>query len=156
MVPRGYNFPMQTVLVVLLTIAGMGLTVQQAVNFRLRLAVGSPALSALVSFLVGAVVIGIVAASGVLGRGKLTDLGSLPWWAWTGGLYGALYVTLAVIGVPRVGAAVVICCAVFGQLFAALVLDTFGWLGVPRVPLNPSRIVGALLLAAGVLLMQKK
>ena len=147
---------MQIFLVLLLTLAGMGLTLQQAVNSRLRLAVGSPVLSALISFLVGAVVLGILAAVGAFGRGKLTDLDSLPWWAWIGGLFGAFYVTLAVIGVPRVGAAVVICCAVFGQLLAALVMDSMGWLGVPRVALNPSRVVGALLLLAGVLLIQRK
>jgi len=147
---------MQIFLVMLLTVAGMGLTLQQAVNSRLRGAVESPVLSALVSFLVGAIVLGLLSALGVFGRGKLTGLSTLPWWAWTGGLFGAFYVTLAVIGVPRVGAAVVICCAVFGQLLAALVMDSFGWLGVPRVALNPSRIVGALLLLAGVLLIQRK
>ena len=147
---------MQIFLVLLLTLAGMGLTVQQAVNSRLRLAVGSPVLSALVSFLVGGIALGFLALFGAFGRGKLTDLGPLPWWAWIGGLFGAFYVTLAVIGVPRVGAAVVICCAVFGQLLAALALDSLGWLGVPRVPLSTSRVVGALLLLAGVLLMQRK
>jgi len=147
---------MQIFLVLLLTLAGMGLTVQQAVNSRLRVAVGSPVLSALVSFLVGIVALGLLAVFGAFGRGKLTDLGPLPWWAWIGGLFGAFYVTLAVIGVPKVGAAVVICCAVFGQLVAALLLDSFGWLGVPRVPLNPWRIAGAVGLFVSVLLMQKK
>ncbi len=147
---------MQIFLVLLLTIAGMGLSLQQAVNSRLRGAVHSPVLSALVSFLVGAVVLGLLSAFGVFGRGKLTDLGTLPWWAWTGGLFGAFYVTLAVIGVPRVGASIVICCAVFGQLLAALVIDHFGWFGVPRIPLNPWRIAGATGLFVSVLLMQKK
>ena len=147
---------MQIFLVLLLTVAGMGLTVQQAVNSRLRGGVESPVLSALVSFLVGAIVLGLLSAFGAFGRGKLTEVGTLPWWAWTGGLFGAFYVTLAVIGVPRVGAAVVICCAVFGQLLAALVMDSFGWLGVPRIPLNPWRIAGAVGLFVSVLLMQKK
>ena len=147
---------MQIFLVLLLTVAGMGLTVQQAVNSRLRGAVHSPVLSALVSFLVGAVDLGLLSAFGAFGRGKLTDLGTLPWWAWTGGLFGAFYVTLAVIGVPRVGASVVICCAVFGQLLAALVMDSFGWLGVPRAPLTVGRILGVVLVFAGVLLVQSK
>ena len=43
-----------------------------------------------------------------------------------------------------------------GQLGAALALDTFGWLGLPRLPLSPTRILGALLLLAGVLLIQWK
>jgi len=51
---------------------------------------------------------------------------------------------------------VVVACAVFGQLAAALVLDSFGWLGAPRAPLNVWRVVGVVLVFAGVLLVQYK
>ncbi len=143
-------------IVLLLILGGVGLTLQAAVNARLREAVSAPVLSALISFLVGSVALGALAALGVFGRGRLPELSSNPWWIWIGGLFGAFYVTLAVIGVPRVGTAVVISCAVFGQMAAALVLDSFGWLGVPRAPLNVWRILGAVLLMAGVLLIQQK
>ncbi len=106
---------MQIFLVLALVLGGVGLTFQQAVNSRLREAVVSPVLGALISFVVGGVALGLLAAFGAFGRGKLTELGPLPWWAWTGGLFGAFYVTLAVVGVPRVGAAVVVSCAVFGR-----------------------------------------
>ena len=140
----------------LLVLGGVGLTLQAAVNTRLRGAVGSPVWGALISFLVGGVVLGAMAAVGAFGRGRLTGLGEQPWWIWTGGLFGAFYVTLAILGVPRVGAAVVVACAVFGQLAAALVLDSFGWLGVPRAPLNGWRVLGVVLVFAGVLLVQAK
>ena len=147
---------MQILLVLLLILAGSGLTLQSAVNARLREVVGSPILSALISFLVGAVLLALAASAGLLGRGRLTGLGGNPWWMWIGGLFGAFYVTLSVVSLPRVGATVVIACAVGGQLTAALALDSFGWLGVPRVPLNPWRIVGALGLLVSVLLIQKR
>lgn len=147
---------MQILLVLLLILAGSGLTLQSAANARLREVVGSPILSALISFLVGAVLLALAASAGLLGRGRLTGLGGNPWWMWIGGLFGAFYVTLSVVGLPRVGATVVIACAVGGQLTAALALDSFGWLGVPRVPLNPWRIVGALGLLVSVLLIQKR
>ena len=143
-------------LVLLLVLAGSGLTLQAAVNARLREAVGSPVLSALISFLVGAVPLALAASAGMLGRGRLTGLAGNPWWMWIGGLFGAFYVTLSVVGVPRVGAAVVIACAVGGQLAAALVLDSFGWLGVPRAPINIWRVLGVVLVFAGVLLVQHK
>ena len=140
----------------LLMLGGVGLTLQAAVNARLRDVVGAPVLSALISFLVGSVPLAILAACGAFGRGRMPDLGGNPWWIWIGGLFGAFYVTLAVIGVPRVGAAVVISCAVFGQMAAALALDSLGWLGVPRAPLNGWRILGGILVVAGVLLIQQK
>ncbi len=149
---------MQVGIVLLLILGGIGLTVQSAVNARLREAVGAPVLSAVISFAVGLTALGLLAAFGVLGRGRLSPslVSGNPWWMWIGGLFGAFYVVLAVVGVPKVGSAVVVACAVFGQIAAALVLDSFGWLGVPRTPLNVWRIAGAILLMAGVLLIQQK
>ena len=147
---------MQFGIIALLILGGIGLTVQSAVNSRLREAVGVPVLSALISFGVGAAALAVMLALGVLGRARPVDLSHSPWWMWLGGLFGAFYVVLAVVGVPKVGSAVVVSCAVFGQITAALVLDSFGWLGVPRAPLNVWRIAGAVLLMAGVLLIQQK
>ena len=147
---------MQIGIVLLLMLGGVGLSLQAAVNARLREAVGSPVLSALISFAVGSAALALMLALGVLGRGRLTGLGGSPWWMWVGGLFGAFYVVLAVVGVQRVGTAVVISCAVFGQMAAALLLDSCGWLGVPRAPLNGWRILGAVLVLAGVWLIQAK
>lgn len=147
---------MNSVVAALVALAGMGLSVQVAMNARLRETVQSPVLSALISFMVGGFMLALLALSGVFGRGRLTQLGALPGWAWCGGLMGAFYVTIALVSLPRIGSAAVVACTVGGQLAAALVLDYFGWLGVPRAPLNISRVLGALLLFVGVLLLQRK
>ena len=142
--------------ILLMVAGGLGLAVQAAINSRLRLGVHNPILSALISFLVGAVALAVVYMTGAAGRGRLNDLGTLPWWAWIGGLFGAFYVAASAQAVPRIGTALVIACAVLGQLVAALALDSAGWLGVPKVPLNGWRLLGAGLLFVGVLLMQRK
>ena len=147
---------MQILIAFLLVLGGVGLTLQSAVNARLREAVGSPVLGALISFFVGSIPLALAVSVGLFGKGRLPGIGEQPWWIWIGGLFGAFYVTLAIVGVPRVGTAVVIACAVFGQLAAALVLDSFGWLGVPRAPLNVWRVLGAVLVFVGVLLVQHK
>ena len=147
---------MRLLMTLLVFVGGLGLSLQAAMNSRLRLGVGSPALSALISFSVGAATLLLVTLSGVLGKAKWDGAASVPWWAWLGGLVGAFFVTAAVIAVPRVGTAFVVAGAVGGQLIAALLLDSFGWLGVTRVPFSPTRLLGAALLFAGVLLMQRK
>ena len=87
----------------------------------------------------------------------MSGLAQTPWWVWLGGgLLGAFAVTAALIGIPKVSAGVVIGAQVFGQLLAAIVIDHFGWLGVPRVPLNPWRVAGAVGLFISALLLQKK
>ncbi|MGZ8995634.1 MAG: DMT family transporter [Rhodospirillales bacterium] len=69
---------------------------------------------------------------------------------------GAAFVTISVIAVPRVGAAVTFDGVIAGQLIGALILDGLGWLEVAQVPLNPWRLLGAVLLLVGVVLIQQK
>ena len=148
---------MQYLLIGLIALSGGGLPVQDALNAQLRSVLKSPMLGALLSFVVGAVVLGAFAAFGVLGHGKLSGLSKTHWWVWMGGgLLGAFAVTIGLIGIPKVSAGIVIAATVFGQLLSAVVIDHFGWFGVPRVPLNPWRIAGALGLFVCVLMMQKK
>ncbi len=144
-------------MIALLALSGVGLPVQDALNAQLRTAVKSPMLGALLSLTVGAVVLGALTAFGVLGHGKVSELTKTHWWVVVGGgLLGAFAVTIGLIGIPKVSAGIVIAVTVFGQLLSAVVIDHFGWFGVPRVPLNPWRVAGALGLFACVLMMQKK
>jgi transporter family-2 protein len=79
-------------------------------------------------------------------------LAGAPARAWFGGLLGAFYVASSVIVGPRLGAAALLALTVFGQLVASLVVDNYGWLGFPQQPLTLTRLVGAVLLLAGVVL----
>src|SRR6202044_3017113 len=94
---------MRSLLLVFLALTGAGMSVQAAVNARLRLAVGSPALSALISFFVGGLLLAVLVAFRALGPNRMSGLSAAPWWSWIGGIFGAAVVTAAVIGVPRVG-----------------------------------------------------
>jgi transporter family-2 protein len=149
---------MRWLLIVLIIAAGTLLPVQIAINSRLREAVASPVLSALVSFTVGGLALFVVTVLGGLGgsgRG-LTGFAAAPWWAFLGGLCGALYVLLSIIALPRLGAAVIIGAAILGQQVASLLMDHYGWLGAPRVPLTGGRVAGAILLLIGVWLLQRR
>lgn len=72
------------------------------------------------------------------------------WWNWVGGPLGALVVLSGAALVSKLDAALFIACVVAGQLLAALLLDHFGLMGLKHVPLSPGRVVGALLVLAGV------
>jgi len=147
---------MRYLVVFLMVVAGGGIAFQATINARLREWVVSPALAALVSFVVGGVALALLTATGAAGRAQLQGLSRAPWWIWTGGLLGALYVMAAVLAVPRVGAGVVIGAGILGQLVAGLLIDSFGWFGVTRVPVSFSRIAAALLLLGGAWLMQRR
>ena len=78
------------------------------------------------------------------------SLRQAPWWNWIGGPLGALIVLAGATLVSYLGAALFIACVVAGQLLCSLLLDHFALLGLPEQPLTPGRVLGALLVVAGV------
>jgi len=102
--------------------------------------------------------IALVAIAAVVrgGLGNLGHVGRAPWWAWIGGLLGAVYVTVALVAVRTLGASGLTAVVITGQLVISVVIDRFGLLGVARQHVGAQRIVGLVLLAAGVLLVVRK
>ena len=147
---------MRILYVVLVMLAGTGIALQVAWNSRLRLSVESPVIASLVSLIVSALTLAPLAIAQVMGKPNLTQLGSIPPWAWCGGIMGAFYLTASLVALPVLGAALVVTGAVSGQLLCALTLDTFGLFGVQRVPLSSYRVLGAIFLILGVMLLQKR
>jgi transporter family-2 protein len=74
-----------------------------------------------------------------------------PWWNWIGGPLGALIVLAGVALTRELGAALFIALVVGGQLSCALVLDHFALLGLPHQPITLGRLIGVLLVLAGVI-----
>ena len=88
-------------------------------------------------------------------RPEMTATRGLPWYAWTGGLYGAVFVVAAAWGVPRLGVATTITLMVAGQLLIGLALDHFGAFGAPTHPINLGRLAGVALVIGGVVLVRR-
>ena len=137
-------------------VAGGAAAVQAGANAQLRVAVGSPVLTAMLSASITVVALFILALTvirpSVPSRAALTGA---PWWAWTGGLLGGAYLVGAVILAPRLGAGVLFALLIVGQLGFSLTLDHFGLVGFPRQALNPARVAGAVLLVAGAVVIQR-
>lgn len=133
---------------------GAATALQAPTNARMMGAVGSPVNAAFVSFAVGTAALGLLAAA-LQVKPDMTAARALPWYAWVGGLYGAVFVVAAAWGVPRLGVATTITLMVAGQLMLSLVLDHFGVMGVPRQPMNLTRAAGVALVVAGVLLVRR-
>ena len=138
----------------LAVIAGIFIAIQAPTNAILGKASGSPVVAAFISFVVGMVALGaMVALTG--GRVLAPELKSVPWYAWVGGLYGAFFVAMAAFAAPRIGVATMLTAAVAGQIFAALIMDHFGLLGLARQPVSVERVVGAALVLVGAVLVRR-
>jgi transporter family-2 protein len=144
-----------TAFVILLVVLAGGATALQApTNARLATAVASPINAAFVSFAVGTLALAVAAAA-FQTRPDMGAVRGLPWWAWIGGLYGAVFVAAAAWGVPRLGVALTITLMVAGQLLIGVLIDHFGAMGVPRAPLSLGRVAGVALVIAGVVMVRR-
>ena len=146
---------MQPLLSVLALFAGISLTIQVGVNAALRKALGNPMMAAFVSFLVGLIGLALYLAVTKASVPPRTALASAPAWVWAGGLLGAFYVAATIILGPRLGAATLLALSVLGQLLASLLVDQYGWLGFPQHSITLARLLGAVLLFGGVLLIAR-
>ena len=75
-----------------------------------------------------------------------------PLWL-TGGLMGALLITVSLVTVRTLGAGGVVAATLCGQLVVSAVLDRAGVLGLDTIPLTPERLLGFVLLIVGTLLV---
>jgi transporter family-2 protein len=73
---------------------------------------------------------------------------------WAGGAFGVCFISLALMLLPKLGASGFIALALAGQVVASLVLDHFGWFGLVERQMTLPRVLGAVLLIAGVALIQ--
>ena len=136
-------------------LAGAVAPVQAGVNAQLRQFSGHAVWTALASFTIGTLTLLAYFLVARLPWPETASLGRAPWWAWLGGLLGAYYVLSAVVVAPRLGAAVLVALIIAGQLIVALGLDHFGLVGYPQHPVNLARVVGAIFLLIGVVLIQR-
>ncbi|MGP7819650.1 DMT family transporter [Niallia sp. 01092] len=135
--------------------AGMALPVQTAINAELRTTIQSPYLAAMISFLVGATVLcGVtLAVEHTIIPNKVVF--TKPWWIWSGGALGILFVLANVILMPKIGSALTVGLTLAGQLIMAIIIDHFGWFHLPVHEINIPRIIGVLLILGGIFLVQR-
>ena len=136
-------------------LVGGALTVQVGMNATLARTIGSPLWASAINFAIGLLaLVGFAAVAG--SRASTGTLGQMPAWAWMGGLLGAIYVASVTVLGPRLGGMTMVALVIAGQLAVALVVDQFGILGYPQIAVTPTRLLGAVLLLVGALLIVRR
>ena len=134
--------------------AGVSFVFQQAVNSNLRIALGSPWWAGFVSYLGGTSVMLMVALALREPVPNLAIVSRSEGMSWTGGLFGAIYIAISILLLPRLGAATVIALIVAGQMIGSLAFDHFGLFGLPVHHVTFPRITGVLFLLVGAVLIR--
>ncbi len=136
-------------------LAGAIVPVQVGVNAVLDQQLKSPFFTSFIVFLVGAVGIFI---SFLFTQESIPNAGTIratTWWAWLGGLLGALYILSLIILANYINIGLLTILALAGQLVMAMIVDHFGWFGSEPNPINLYKIGGVILIGIGIYLIKK-
>lgn len=135
--------------------AGALITVQSVLNAALGKRTGSLGSVLLLTLVSIALLIPLVLL--IPGTADLRQLpGPSQWYLYAGGLLGIAILATPIVLVPRIGATATLTALVAGQLTLAVVVDHFGVLGVPRVEITATRMLGLALLVGGALLVTRR
>lgn len=149
------NFFNNYFFIVLAILAGMAMPTQGVVNSKLAGYVDSPVSAAFISFAVGTVALFVYMLLTGVPLSSLASSKNAPLIAWIGGFLGAFFVSVMATVVPKIGVALAFSLAIGGQMLVTLLIDHFGWLGVPEKPINLWRVLGATLITVGVILIRR-
>ena len=88
-----------------------------------------------------------------------TRFQSLPgpseWYLYAGGALGVAILAVPIFLVPRLGTTSTLIAGVLGQLMMSLLIDHFGLFASPQICATLPRILGVVLVAAGVVLVSR-
>lgn len=130
--------------ILLALFAGSLIAVQQAVNGRVGAVAGRAVPAAFVNFTLGVGVLG--SALGLAWALTGTAPGPLPagpWWIYTGGAIGVVFIATAAWAVQRLGVLLLALLSISGQLLGALVIDLLA--PTEGTAVHPTLVVGVLL-----------
>jgi transporter family-2 protein len=121
---EGVDF--QVFSVILATVAGALVGVQRALNGQINEYSEDSYTTSLLNFITGTSFLVIfVLLLTLFGKNDLQTLPSGPWWIYTGGIIGVIYIAFTALIVQHLGVLTFTLYSVGGQLFGSLILDLY-------------------------------
>lgn len=131
---------------------GLAMAIQTSLNSQLRQYTGTALSAALISFIVGTLVLMVLVIASQQGKSNLSDLQHMPWYLWLGGCLGVYAISISIYTAPKLGLLTFTGLVIFGQVATSMLLDHFAWLGLKHSPITFTRFLGAIVIFIGVLL----
>ncbi|KAI1309526.1 hypothetical protein EDD11_004075 [Mortierella claussenii] len=119
---------------VLCAVGGISAASQGAINSRLGKHTGQ-GLSSTINFCVGAVTSCIFFLIEVRGRppaNLMLMVSKAPWWAWIGGVLGAIFVIITILSIPNLGAGTTTAIIISAKLVFSCLIDQFRLFSIPH------------------------
>jgi transporter family-2 protein len=130
---------------------GIILALHLAMNSEVGKGIGNPRVANAVFWCIGALAAVVIGLTGWR-PGALAGITTVNPILLTAGALGACLVFAIIWLIPQVGARALFINLLAGQVFGAMILSHFGWLGSPVQRVTPVHVIGALVMMAGVIL----
>lgn len=144
----------KTIWILLAFLAGAVLPVQAGLNAMVGKAAANPVFASLASFvtgLLGLLVYMLITQQPVSWAG----IRDAPAYSWLGGILGAFYVTVIILAFPRLGPGLTFGLVVAGQMILSIFLEHANLLVAQQNPVNFMKILGVVLVIAGVIIIRR-
>ncbi len=140
--------------------AGAANPFQSGTNAELNKQLGQPVLAGVwvyVSGLAGLLLVALVARQFSAAHfGRIgAAAGSVPWWAWLGGVISIASTMAGLLFAQKLGSGLFTGLSLTASLITSVLLDQFGWIGFKQHTTSPARLLGCCLLVAGVWLVSR-
>ena len=140
--------------IIIALLSGAVLPIQAGLNARLGTAAQSPVYASAISFVVGTIAL-VVYILVTRQTASLAGMKELPFYIWLGGLLGAFYVTAIVLLFPKLGPGLTFGLVVAGQMIVSVLLDHYNILVAQQTPISYMKVLGIVLVVAGVVIIRK-
>ncbi len=136
-------------------VVGALIPIQAATNAAMSKALGGISYASLVLFGISLLVVLAWILVNQAAVPSAAAFRGAPLYGWLGGFIVATYVLAITYLAPRLGVGNAICFIVTGQIFAAVLIDQFGWFGAPVQAISWTRAAGIALMVAGLFLAKR-
>ncbi len=140
--------------IALALLSGAFLPIQAGLNAKLGKAAESPVYASMLSFAVGT--LGLITYI-LITKQSMSWAGvrEAPAHVWLGGLLGAFYVTVIILVFPKLGPGLTFGLVVAGQMIISILLEHFNILVAQQNSISLMKLLGVLLVVAGVIIIRK-
>lgn len=128
---------------------GVILSIMISLNGEVSNVSGNYASSVIIHF-VG--LIGIILVL-IFTKSKIKNLKGIPFYMFTGGLIGILTVLFTNAGFMGLGVSLTVSLSLLGQLVTSLVIDHFGYFNMNVIRFDKKKILGLVIIVAGIYVM---
>lgn len=134
--------------------AGAAISVQATMNAKLGVLLKNSMMGTSIAFLFSLIFTMAALLFSVKQYPALADIKSVPLYLWfTGGALSAFGVGMFYYLIPKIGVGSMMSYALSGQMLVAIIASHYGWFDLPVKPVNTVKIIGAVVLLLGVLLI---